>query len=71
MEVLIILLVIGVGAGVLATLGYLEEHRDRNHALEIELDALRSAQALSVKAWEAEQAMADVAREYEADGGRG
>lgn len=70
MEVLI-MLTLGVGAGVLATLGYLEERRDRNHALEIEFDALRSAQALSVKAWEAEQAMADVAREYEADGGRG
>ena len=70
MEVLI-LLIIGVGGGVAGTLAYLEERRDRNHALEIELDALRSAQALSVKAWEAEQAMADVAREYETGDGPG
>ena len=68
---IVVLVIIGIVAGVPATLGYLEEHRHRNHALEIEFDALRSAQALSVKAWEAEQAMAEVAREYEADGGRG
>lgn len=70
MEVLM-LLIIGVGAGVAGALAYLEEHRAQNPAVEIELEALRSAQALSVKAWEAEQAMFDVAREYEQGGGRG
>ena len=71
MEVLIPLIIVIIGVGLIAMAIYLEGRPDRNHALEIELDALRSAQALSVKAWEAEQAMADVAREYEADGGRG
>jgi len=70
MEV-VILLVIGVGAGVAGTLARTEEQRGKTAAVEVELEALRSAQALSVRAWEAEQAMFDLAQEYEQGGGRG
>ena len=70
--VLLILLIIGVVVGVLGALAYMEEHRpEREAALVAELDALRSAQVLSIKSWQARQAMADVAREHEAGGGRG
>lgn len=70
--VLVILLMIGIVAGVLGALAYMEEHRpEREAALVAELEAMRSAQVLSIKAWQARQSMADVAREYEAGGGRG
>lgn len=68
----LIVLVVAVVAGVLGTLAYMEEHRpEREAALLAELDAMRSAQVLSIKAWQARQAMSEVAREYEAGGGQG
>ena len=68
---LLILLIIGIAAGVLATIAYMEEHRpEREAALLAELEAMRSAQVLSIKAWQARQEMADAAYDYEADGGQ-
>jgi hypothetical protein len=70
--VLLIVMIIAIAAGVAGTLAYVEEHRpEREAALLAELEALRSAQVLSIKAWQARQSMAEVAREYEAGGERG
>jgi hypothetical protein len=66
MDVLVLLLIMACSAvlGAMAALEYAKEHRpEREAELVADLEALRSAQALSIEAWQARQAMAEVVRE--------
>mgnify|MGYP001047150311 CR=1 FL=1 len=66
MDVFLLLLLVAcsVFLGVMGALDYMKGHRpEREAALVAQLEALRSAQALSIEAWQARQTMADVVRQ--------
>jgi outer membrane lipoprotein-sorting protein len=66
MAVLLLLLLVASSAmlGAFWALEYMKANRpEREAALAAELEALRSAQTLSIKAWQARHAMAEVVRQ--------